>query len=415
MKEKAESRMRKAECRNPNSFMLYALGFPPFLPAFRFPLSAFCWRLFLAISMACIPAGAEDRILLRDFTVLREPGVTSLSADGVVLARERPGGGKRVGWEEIERIKVADEALQAEADDLREKIGDPLYRLRVRLEVGDYAGLLEPSQSLEATFHDQRSPSALLVHQSLVWGHLAQGQREQAVAPWLRAYEILRTRSAKLGDLPGPRKPQIDAAHALLGELELVWFDAEAARAALPDAKAALETLAEPVPPGARLYVASLALTAGELETATGYLRETEESIPVQQVLMAQHDLLEKRGPQALARLQNVLVRLDQADVSKTNASTGSRPLALYWLGRARLASDDTAMRREGLLTLMQIPALEGNRSPELAAAALFEVAEAYPEDKPLQARLYEEIRNRFPATWHARKLRAAARPSPSR
>ncbi len=48
------------------------------------------------------------------------------------------------------------------------------------------------------------------------------------------------------------------------------------------------------------------------------------------------------------------------------------QPLALYWLGQARLAGVNTDGRQEGLLDLLRIPALFGTRQPELAAAGLY-------------------------------------------
>jgi hypothetical protein len=97
---------------------------------------------------------------------------------------------------------------------------------------------------------------------------------------------------------------------------------------------------------------------------------------------------------------------LEQASESNEAKRLFLHPLALYWLGRAQLAGEKPPMQQAGLLTLLRIPALEGNQSPELSAAALHEVAQFYAKDAALAARLRREILQQFPSSWHARKLR---------
>ena len=381
-------------------------------------MTAGAGKRVLSISKLCIPllaamccggnAAATDRLVLRDFTVIRSD-LVSFDVDGLVLATERRGGSKLVTWDEIESLHVGDEAKQAAAEKLLREVGQPLYRLRVRLETGDDAGLLEPAEILNPLFVDRRSHSSLIVLQSLVWGRIANGQREDAVEPWLLTFEILRTRTAKLSELPGSRKPQIDVASALLAELQPVWFDAAAARSALPGAEQALESMAKPVPSGARLYVASLALAAGEPKLVEPYLEGEMEgrlTIQLQQVLLAQRETLESKHVAAQERLQKIVAELEHDEPGETSRFT-LLPLALYHLGRAQLASEDPRSQQTGLLALLRIPALQGRHSPDLAAAALDEVVRFYAKDTSLAARLRTEILHHFPSSWHAQRLRA--------
>lgn len=352
---------------------------------------------------------ATDRIVLRDLTTIRSD-VASFDVDGLVLTADRPSGGKLVTWDEMESLQLADEKQQAGADKLLEEIGLPLYRLRVRLETGDDEGLLEPAEKLYPIFRERRSVSALIVLQSLVWGRIAHGRREAAVEPWLLEFEVLRSRAAKLSDIPGARKPRIDAPSALLAELEPVWFDAEAAKAVLPAAEKALQRMSEPLPPGASLYLASLALAGGNTAKAKTYVQAEIDpnnlATPLKQILLAQSEL--KSNPAAAAdRLQRVVADLEQMGESNETRRLFLHPLSLYWLGRAQLASDKPAVQQAGLLTLLRIPALEGNQSAELSAAALSEVAQFYIKDTALAARLRREILQQFPSSWHARQLRA--------
>lgn len=366
--------------------------------------------LVAALSALLSSAQAADRIVLRDLNVVRSE-VVSFDADGLVLAVERPGGGKLVTWDEVESLQLADKKQQAEAEKTRKEIGLPLYRLRVRLETGDDDGLLEPAEDLYRVFRERRSPSALIVLQSLVWGRIAHGRREAAVEPWLLEFELLHSRAAKLSDIPGTRKPRIDAPSALLAELEPVWFDAAAAKAALPNAEKALKRMSEPIPPGATIYVASLALAAGDLAKATAHLQRDIDTDNLanglKQILQAQLELQQRNAASAVNRLQKAVTELEQAGESNEAKRLFLHPLALYWLGRAQLAGDKPSAQQAGLLTLLRIPALEGNQSPELSAAALHEVAQFYAKDAALATRLRREILQQFPSSWHAQKLRA--------
>lgn len=379
-----------------------------------------CW-LYLPLTTVALAlvtlatAHADDHIVLRDLTLLRDPAVVSLDEEGIVLSHERPAGqsGTRVAWDEIERVQLADVAQQQQAERSLREIGLPLYRLRVRLELGDDVGLREPAESLWGTFAEHRSQASYRVLQSLVWGRLAQGEREAALEPWLLAYEVLRSRAAKVSDLPGSRRPEMDSGAALLGELSPLWFDAEAARDALPKAEKALGTFAEPIPSGAKLYLASLALAAGDLPRAEPYLAAEvppqSASEHLRTILHAQREVLQNKPQEAHDRLRRLLAEIEsQLGTDQAKARLDYRPLALYWLGRAQQAAAQGAAQEEGLLTMMQIPALYGEQAPEVAAAALFTVAEAYAADAPLAAKLRAALRDQFPGTWHARHIAAS-------
>ncbi len=352
---------------------------------------------------------AADEIVLRDFSVLRDVQVVELLPEGLVLGKERPGGGALVSWHEVEQLTLAAAEKKPTAEKHLKEIGEPLFRLHTRLETGDEAGLLQPAEALFPHFQDRRTPTAYLVFQSLVWGRIANGQREQAVEPWLLAFETLRSRGAKLSDLPGTRRPNLDATSALLAELEPVWFDAAAATKAFPAAEKALAKLSDPLPVGARLYVASLALAAKEIKLAEPYLEgdtgDDALGTSLQQILLAERELLQNNSRAAAERMGKLLATRSTETSSKPAAFT-LEPLAWFTLGRAQLASKQAGTHQQGLLSLSKIPALWGEQAPELAAAALATLADSYEGDKILAARLREELNRQFYASWHARKLR---------
>jgi hypothetical protein len=105
-----------------------------------------------------------------------------------------------------------------------------------------------------------------------------------------------------------------------------------------------------------------------------------------------------------------------------------ARPLAHYWLGQAGLAHADEQKKKAGVVQLLHLPPLYGDRYPDLAAAALYQAAqvlEAQP-DAAAQAigigRLRSELLTRYAQTYHGQRLKAelearaknpAAKPSP--
>ena len=380
-------------------------GFASFLSVsdfrFRLNLISLCQCLLLWLSII-LTSNAADKITLRNLEVLRDCTVVSFDADGLVLAAERANGSKLVTWDEVESLTL--ESQQAEAVKLLVEVGPSLYAIQRRLLTGDDESLLAPAEKMAAIFRERRSRSACMVSLALMWGRLAEQRREEALEPWLRSYELLRTRAAKLGDLPGKRRPPFDPATALSWELEPVWFDSAMAKQVFPEVDAFVATMRTPIPEGAKLYLASLALAAGNVEQANALLDvayEQEKSIALQKILRVQQECVAGKTTGAAEELQNALPKLTEE----------LRPVALYWLGQAGVRSTNSAQREEAFVTLLRIPALHGRRSPDLSAAALFATFEHYREDRRLSARLRQELLEKYPATWHGRKALNIAAP----
>jgi hypothetical protein len=183
--------------------------------------------------LAAASASAADRLILRDLTVVNGRTVTACDEDGARLNEALEDGRQTIRWDEILRGKVSAE-LQERFDELLKELGLPLFRLRQRLKVGDYRALYEPAKNLAPKFLERKSETAYLVAQSLMWGALANGEPEAAVAPYLRAYELIRLNLADPKRLPGDRRLQFDLHSGLCPELKPLWFDKEAAAQARP-------------------------------------------------------------------------------------------------------------------------------------------------------------------------------------
>jgi hypothetical protein len=365
------------------------------------PCSFVSFALFVVSCFPLPDCQAADRILLRDLTILNDVHIVSFDLDGLVLREERKTGGKIVTWDEIEswRLESLPPEQQAAAGKILSEVGLPLYQIQHRLKIGDYATLLEPAESVYPQYQARRSRTALHVAQALVWGRLTAHRREEAVEPWLHAYELYRARVIKLNEIPGERRPRIDAATALCWDLEPVWFDAAAAAKALPAVAARLKTMEQPLPEGALLYAASLALAAGEIEQGEKLLARGEwhqaQAQAGKQILELQAAVLRKKTSTALPSLRTALPKL----------SPEWQPTALYWIGQAEFLAPTAAEREAAWLTWLQIPALHAERSPTLSAAVLDELQTASAKDRALQLRLQREIVQKFPGSVVAEKL----------
>ncbi|MCA9266848.1 MAG: hypothetical protein KDA41_00180 [Planctomycetales bacterium] len=339
-------------------------------------------------------ATAADRIVLRNLTIISDKRVASMTLDGVTLDD-----GARLSWDEIETGKL-DGQRQALFDKYLANIGIHLYRIRQRLAVGDYRSLLPHAEAIARFYQDRDSDTAYVVMQSLMWGRMANGQREAAVAPYWRCFELLRARQGKPPALPGERRLKYDPSTGVCLELPPIWFDRDAAQAAMSSVAAAIGQVQEPRPDATRVYYAALALAAGDVEAAeraaAGVGDANRTLAQLRDIVLAQREV-EAGAPGAkLQWLQTSLDKLDEAN----------RPLALYWLGRSQAASDDAQVQQQGLLNLLRLPAAYAEQQPDLAAAGLFAAMNSLEArgELPASIAVRGELLSKYAQSWHAAK-----------
>ncbi len=377
-------------------------------------------------ALACgLPAGppaarAAERIILRNLQTIEDKKVLAFNEDGVRLE-----GGRVLAWDEIEKAKV-DPAQQESFDRMLAGLGDHLYRVRRRLEDGDYRSippatedgasgkpaaeyksLLTEAEAVYPSYRGRTSKTAYMVFQGLMWARLEAGRREEALEPYLDCYEYLRTVGPAQAVLPGKRRLDFDLATGLSPELTPVWFDAKAAKAALPGVLAAVARMKKPIPDGVRIYFATLSLAAGDGDGARKALEGLKGDVPriaqLRDVVLAQDEVQRGQPGQAVAGLEQSLRTLDPAN----------RPLAIYWLGMAEVASADQAAKRGGILRLLHLPAIYGKTHPELAAAGLYHAMTALTvlKDADGAASLRRELMGRYGQTCFAARLRTETNP----
>lgn len=353
-----------------------------------------CGRPIALFLILLLPsaAAARDRIILRNLQLVADRTVVAVDADGAQLDAPRSDGSDRITWDEIERGRVSAE-LQESFDRFKTELGPPLYKLRLRLRTGDYLGLREPAESLYSEFRDRRSQTAYLVCQSLMWSRLAHGKREDAVEPFLRCVVLIRSGAADETRLPGARRLQIPADGGFCGDLPPVWLDDQAVKEVLPAVQQLVKEMPMPRPPEAYLYYASLASHARRFDEAIKVLSAVEGSEPVssaRQLLSAQIEIQRQAPGQEASQLAKT------ADGPLTLLSS----LAGYWRGMDLLASSDLDRQRDGLLSLLAIPANDGEQA-EMAAAALHVSAAALESMGNAEGAraLRRELQTRYAAT----------------
>jgi hypothetical protein len=319
------------------------------------------WLAAWFVVLAAASSARGDRLVLRNLKIIADKEVTSFHDDGVELA-----GGGFVAWDEIERGTVAADK-QAEFDQLLAEIGNPLYRLRQRMAVGDYEGLLPQAEALYPRYAGRSSATAYVVAQGLMWGRIAAGKREGALEPYFTCYAYLRGVDPKAVSLPGERRLRLDMDTGMTPELPPVWFDAAAARDAVPHVLRAIGSLPAPRPEGTRIYYASLVLAAGDAAEAgrflDGFQTQNRSIAELRDIVLAEREVLSGKPA---AAVDSVAARLE-------SMSAANQPLARYWVGRARLLADAPETKRQGVLHLLHVPAVHGGSAPELSAAGLYE------------------------------------------
>lgn len=337
---------------------------------------------------------AADDILLRDLTAISNRTVESFDPDGVKLDD-----GKVLGWDAIENATVAND--QEGFDKLLKQLSEPLYRIRQRLKIGDYASLEETADALYPLYKTRKSATAYMVVQAVMWSRLAVGKRESAVEPFLRAFDLLEGEKLK-PDLPGPRRLQYEAATGLCSELLPIWFDQDAAAKAFAEVSAAAPTL-QVKRHGLYAYAASLAIAGNELNRVAPFLATLKNGNNEIKQLQACFEL--QYAISSDGEWQAALSNLASLESQLTGVA---KPTAWYHLGVAQLKSQDREQQQQGVLNLLRLPAVYHQTNPEVAAAGVYHAMKAMQQQDRLtdSIALRKELLSRFGSTAHAVRLK---------
>lgn len=346
-----------------------------------------------------------DELILRDWSRITNVTVAVIDDDGVKLSD-----GRIISWDRIESGEVSDEH-QADLDQLIRELGEPLFRLRQRIRLGNDVQLLELAESLWPRFRDRTGETAIVVSCGVVRGRLATGQRADAVLPYLVFVRQLMDSEAtnELNDALVTRARNefglvIDPKTGLCANLLPIWKDQQAAAKALPKLSEWLTTETNPIAPWVPIYVSSLAAFVGEFEKAQQELARMN---------LANDGLMELRTvidwQLSLQREPSMSIRSIESNLDKLLPR--NRAITLYWLGLAGLKSNSEERQQAAILHLLQIPAVYPTEQ-DVAAAAIFQVADFYgsksndAKASQKQATLRSELLRAYPNSWFAEEVR---------
>lgn len=354
--------------------------------------------------------GPADRppIVLRNLKLIRDRSIAEFDDSSITLSD-----GSRLGWDEVLQATV-EPGQQTEFNARLNSIGLPSFRLKSRIQVGDWAGAGEIAESRD----DQHSASEqaasgwndpntfYLAALAKMKSRIARGDRIGAIAPFLRAASLQPQVDDPTRQIAGTSWiPKMDLETGLSHELIPIWFDDhDLGRSSQPLTRR-LENLIPASPSestGPSLYLASIKIELGETDDARRLLNSMGnrlESIAGDWITVLNARIHQKKDEplKAQAILQ-----------SNINELSGQPRLAgLYYLGINALNLPDLsdADYSAAILTLLRIPAEYGDQHRDLSAAALFQAVQiARVRGREQDAlKLGNELLRRYPRTYHGR------------
>lgn len=350
--------------------------------------------ILLVFALAAAPAWAQHRLVLRDSTLV--PGVIlQTSPDGVTLRGEGPA--KTWGWDEIESGVAPD---QKGFDAFLKDLGDPLFRIRQRLKSGDFAELSIPAEKLFPLFRDRNSGVAEAVCLATFIARDSRHMRESALEPllaWLAMRALPgRTREGRFA-VAGNRGITVTPL-GLAEEFPPVFFAPSAAKEALGACRSRLASWPGGKPSaGARIYVASLADSAGEHATAVEIAKPLTSlgATDWLLVLAAQREIVRGAPGPWIEALEKKLDSMTEP----------ARMVGIYFDGLAGRKAAPTG--RAAVISFLSLPARYGTTSPEMAAAGLYQAAAALEAAGDARAALAvrRELLTRFRASYFGSRI----------
>lgn len=362
---------------------------------------------------AAAPTGA---VQLRGQVSSLSGEVGGVSFAGVLLKATADDPGRLIGWD---RVRSVDGAAAESAAAYR-AYGDALMRVRARLERGDYwlaDAAIEPlyQKAVESPAERFVGPSGLLLAECELRSGLERNASATATLAWLQWAAVDRTRpkvtSAASGNASA-KSPQwvggaaglpavVDAATGLcprlpplfphqgpssVGTLRVLTKSPHLRRLCADDSPARVL---------ASCYSLAARIAAGEIapgESASLPAPSGDAEQLVTDMVAAQTAPSEPMRA-ARARLQRRLELLtrdsETKEITEDADGSGGGPVDRSWqrawlhaaIGRSLLSEDQRALRRQGMVELLYVPALDGNTQPGLAATALLDVLDELRRD----------------------------------
>ncbi len=354
--------------------------------------------LILMCTVAVTSNGQE--LILRNFERVDPSRIRALDENGIRLDD-----GRLVWLDDIIRASIG--PRQSELDPLLKEIGNPVFRIRSRLESRDWVGAMRVASRFAA--HPSVANNAryrFLVNLALMRGNLIQGNRERAIEPFLNAALIQRQiQDAEVLTWSSVALPVRDCQLLCSSEFMPIWFNRERASEQFMVLEQKVSEQRLPHAGGVLVYLASLSLAAGNGENAQRFLAELKKDVALddwQQVLSAEYEL--EFGNPNLGQAQ-LAERINQWEQQP-------RLMARFLQGSSYLAHPGSINGINASLALLTIPATSGGRYPEFEAASLYHAIQiASSQDNSQESEILRgELLKTYGNTYHGRLLRSAER-----
>ena len=382
---------------------------------------------------------SQSPIVLRDLTLIRGKTISKFDRSSIKLSD-----GSTLQWDQVLKAELPDQSegsdpsqpqnqRQTEFDALLKQIGLPMFRLKTRIQQGDWAGagsIAEPifDSAMAGTFTFPNPNVEYLVCLATMKSRAGQGSgarnRAGAVLPYLMASSVQANVDRKTLELSGANRIA-EEGDGISPELLPVWFDIDQVRASVEQIaklnsklrKSDSSTSDNPLATASKMtqrafaiYLASMQIELGQNELANAILKRI--SGDQNQSVKTWSTVLRARMFQ---KAENHVKAQAMLDSNSESIIGDARPVAIYYRGLSDFEIHDTKLEEKPLnsvvdielskssLMLMRLPAIYGESNPEIAAAGLYQVAKiAKLRGQAKQSKkLLRELLQRYPRTYH--------------
>lgn len=306
--------------------------------------------LTMCLTLLAASKASAQAIVLRDLSRISPATIQDLDEESLTLA-----GGQKLTWDRVLQTNV-DATWQARIEQNVREIGEPLYRLKQRLQQNNVAGAYEIAQQ----WYQQEDRSFagaqanFMVCRAIMLGRLDDGERESAIEPMLQSLILQQQCEQRfLESVPEIAFAADELKTGIHEDFLPVWSSQEEAARQLKRLSSSFE-LDQHVArwPGLGLYLSSLAIHAQQREQAADW------------------DVAIQRVPQLRPWQRVFSARLSQTPLATLTDGLegGLRVVATCWWASD---ADQQASQSERVLALLKIVANDGQRYPRVAKLAL--------------------------------------------
>lgn len=360
-------------------------------------------QLAVILMCTCILSSRilADEIVLRNLDVLSDVIVEKVDADGIRLDD-----GRLIS---LAAVKNASLSKQTEFDQLLKTLGEPLFRIRIRLERKDHESLGDSLATLLPVYENRTSQSAALVQVANFWHHIEQGNNALAIQSHFRLFQLSQLNADNASFITSLTAPATSS-DGLSPWLAPIDLDKKTIAENWASIITSYTSLPTPHPSGLDYYFFTIAQAGGGKVPSELLSAKSKLSTAEQRDLTAHNLLINLRSDKTPAQSDiNAVLQAYLSEGSLNDLSPIRRATGLYFHGRLQLLSEEIP-KSDGLLNLLRVHSEIGEAVPSISAAALSDT-ERFLRDK-LPAKdaktISKELLSRYPSSIFAKRFRMA-------